>query len=61
MNGSTGHKKVSRLFIDEKIIQRQREEMPVIVTADEEIIAVGTLFLKQKYNELISISNMGEE
>lgn len=53
--------KVSRLFIDEKIIQRQREEMPVIVTADEEIIAVGTLFLKQKYNELISISNMGEE
>lgn len=61
LNGSTGHKKVSRLFIDEKIIQRQREEMPVIVTADEEIIAVGTLFLKQKYNELISISNMGEE
>lgn len=61
LNSSVGHKKVSRLFIDEKIRQRQRDEMPVVVTADDEIIAVGTLFLKQKYNELISISNMGEE
>lgn len=61
LNGDNGHKKVSRLFIDEKIIQQQRDEMPVIVNAKEEILAVGTLFLKQKYNEFILIRNVGEE
>lgn len=61
LNGRAGHKKVSRLFIDEKVIQSERDKMPIIVNAHNEIIAIGTLFLKQKYEQLIFIRNTGEE
>ncbi|RQM86284.1 tRNA lysidine(34) synthetase TilS [Staphylococcus xylosus] len=61
LNGMKGHKKVSRLLIDNKIEQQERDQMPIIVNADNEIIAVGTLFLKSKYKGLICIRNMGEE
>ncbi|MGW7977662.1 tRNA lysidine(34) synthetase TilS [Staphylococcus xylosus] len=61
LNGMKGHKKVSRLLIDNKIEQQERDQMPIIVNADNEIIAVGTLFLKSKYKDLICIRNMGEE
>ncbi|NQD99273.1 tRNA lysidine(34) synthetase TilS, partial [Staphylococcus xylosus] len=59
LNGMKGHKKVSRLLIDNKIEQQERDQMPIIVNADNEIIAVGTLFLKSKYKDLICIRNMG--
>lgn len=61
LNGTKGHKKVSRLLIDNKIEQQERDQMPIIVNADNEIIAIGTLFLKSKYKDLICIRDMGEE
>ena len=61
LNGMKGHKKVSRLLIDNKIEQQERDQMPIIVNADNEIIAIGTLFLKSKYKDLICIRDMGEE
>ena len=61
LNGMKGHKKISRLLIDEKVMQTERNQMPVIVNAYNEIIAVGTLYLKNRYNQSIFIRNMGEE
>ncbi|WP_426704004.1 tRNA lysidine(34) synthetase TilS [Staphylococcus shinii] len=61
LNGMKGHKKVSRLLIDNKIEQQKRGQIPIIVNANNEIIAVGTLFLKRKYKDLICIRDMGEE
>lgn len=61
LNGMEGHKKISRLLIDHKIIQAERNQLPVMVNAQNEIIAVGTLYLKNKYEQSIFIRNMGEE
>ncbi|GGB93918.1 tRNA(Ile)-lysidine synthase [Staphylococcus nepalensis] len=61
LNGVQGHKKVSRLLIDYKIIQTERNQLPILVNADDEIIAVGTLYLNNKYKTSIFIRNMGEE
>ncbi|WKU93614.1 tRNA lysidine(34) synthetase TilS [Staphylococcus saprophyticus] len=56
-----GHKKISRLLIDHKIVQSERNQLPVMVNAQNEIIAVGTLYLKNKYEQSIFIRYMGEE
>ncbi|MEP9853568.1 tRNA lysidine(34) synthetase TilS [Staphylococcus aureus] len=61
LNGKKGHKKISRLLIDEKVIQLERNQMPILVNAYNEIIAVGTLYLKNKYKQSIFIRNLGEE
>ncbi|UQW81303.1 tRNA lysidine(34) synthetase TilS [Staphylococcus edaphicus] len=61
LNGVKGHKKISRLLIDYKIVHSERDQLPVIVNVKNEIIAVGTLYLQNKYNQLIFIRDMGEE
>lgn len=61
LNGMEGHKKISRLLIDHKIVQSERNQLPVMVNAQNEIIAVGTLYLKNKYEQSIFIRDMGEE
>ncbi|WP_342610521.1 tRNA lysidine(34) synthetase TilS [Staphylococcus hsinchuensis] len=61
LNGAHGHKKVSRLLIDEKIVQQERDEMPIVVGSNDEILAVGILFLSQQFNQHIKILKMGEE
>lgn len=61
LNGIKGHKKVSRLLIDRKIIQTERNQLPILVNADETIIAVGTLYLNNEYKDTIFIRNTGEE
>ncbi|MGI2236786.1 tRNA lysidine(34) synthetase TilS [Staphylococcus cohnii] len=61
LNGVKGHKKVSRLLIDRKIIQTERNQLPILVNADETIIAIGTLYLNNEYKDTIFIRNTGEE
>ena len=61
LNGIKGHKKVSRLLIDHKVIQTERNQLPILVNADEAIIAVGTLYLNNEYKDTIFIRNTGEE
>ncbi len=61
LNGVDGHKKVSRLLIDHKIEQHERDQLPIIINANDEIIAVGTLYLQNKYSQSIFIKDLGEE
>ena len=56
-----GHKKVSRLMIDGKIPQEERERIPVVVDANGQILAVGTLYQHTNYNHLINIVFLGDE
>jgi len=61
LNGINGHKKVSRLLIDHKIEHHERDQLPIIINANDEIIAVGTLYLQNKYSQTIFIKDLGEE
>ncbi|MBF7020753.1 tRNA lysidine(34) synthetase TilS [Staphylococcus sp. 18_1_E_LY] len=61
LNGVEGHKKVSRLLIDHKIIANEREQLPIIINNQNEIIAVGTLFIKESYKQAMKIKNTGDE
>ena len=55
---NTGTKKVSRLFIDKKILAGERQKMPVAVNADGIIIAVGTIYniIEPSENRLLRIT-----
>ncbi|WP_194746585.1 tRNA lysidine(34) synthetase TilS [Staphylococcus chromogenes] len=56
-----GHKKVSRLMIDAKIPQEARERIPLVVDANGQILAVGTLYQHANYNHLLNIVFLGDE
>lgn len=53
----TGRKKLSRIFIDNKVPREDREQIPVIVDKSNEIIALGTIYniieTRENYNGLI--------
>ena len=56
LKGMTNAKKVSRLFIDEKVSRALRDQLPVIVTSEDEVCAIpglryGSNFTKQKITE----------
>lgn len=61
LNGQQGHKKVGRLFIDYKIPNDARMQMPVIENQHHQIIAVGNLYIAQAYNQHIEIKKIGDE
>lgn len=61
LNGVEGHKKVSRLMIDHKIMTHERNRIPIIINQQNEIIAVGTLFIKDSHKQTMKIKNMGDE
>ena len=61
LNGKKGHKKVSRLFIDQKIIADERERIPVVVNNSNEIIAIGCLYVHERFKDLIMITDNGDE
>ncbi len=61
LNGQEGHKKVSRLFIDNKIVADEREHIPLIINNSNEIIAIGCLYVQENFKDLIMISNNGDE
>lgn len=56
-----GHKKISRLMIDAKVPQEERNRIPVIVDAKGEILAVGELYQFKTYKHLINIAYLGDE
>ena len=55
LNGRNGHKKVSRLFIDQKIPAIEREQMPIVLTHLNEIVAIGELYVHEQFKDLITI------
>jgi len=55
LNGRNGHKKVSRLFIDQKIPAIEREQMPIVLTYLNEIVAIGELYVHEQFKDLITI------
>lgn len=61
LNGQKGHKKVSRLFIDNKIHNDERMCMPLIEDRQHNIIAVGNLFIASTYDKHIDIKKIGDE
>lgn len=61
LNGQKGHKKVSRLFIDHKIPNDVRMQMPLIEDQYHQIIAVGNLYIAKAYNQHIEIKKIGDE
>ena len=42
-------------MIDHKIIANEREQLPIIINKQNEIIAVGTLFIKENYKQAMKI------
>ena len=58
MNGREGHKKVSRLFIDNKVSNDERSQMPLIEDQQHTIIAVGHLYIKSNYKDNIEIKKL---
>ncbi|MBB4826841.1 tRNA(Ile)-lysidine synthase/bifunctional protein TilS/HprT [Sporosarcina luteola] len=57
LKGMTEPKRLSRLFIDEKVAARKREMLPIIVTAADEVCAVPGI----RYGKLFSRQASGEE
>ncbi|HDT9040601.1 TPA: tRNA lysidine(34) synthetase TilS [Staphylococcus pseudintermedius] len=55
------HKKVSRLMIDAKVPAYLRAQIPIIETTHGDILAVGTLYIKQHYQGVIKIQFMGDD
>ncbi|ARJ51052.1 tRNA lysidine(34) synthetase TilS [Staphylococcus lutrae] len=55
------HKKVSRLMIDEKVPAYLRAQMPIVETMEGDILAVGPLFIQQKFRNVIKIQFMGDD
>lgn len=56
INGQYKHKKVSRLLIDLKVNQCVRDQLPILISSDNTIIAVGDLYIKNDLTQWISIS-----
>ncbi|RQN32875.1 tRNA(Ile)-lysidine synthetase, partial [Paraburkholderia tropica] len=61
LNGQKGHKKVSRLFIDKKVTLAERQRIPLIINQENAVLAIGDLYVKENFKELILISNNGDE
>lgn len=61
LNGRDGYKKVNRLFIDQKVPQWFRDQIPVILDKQQRIIAVGDLYQQQQLKQWIIISKNGDE
>ncbi|MFH7204699.1 tRNA lysidine(34) synthetase TilS, partial [Staphylococcus aureus] len=61
LNGRDGYKKVNRLFIDCKVQQWVRDQMPIILDKQQRIIAVGDLYQQQTIKQWILISKNGDE
>ncbi|WP_301409435.1 tRNA lysidine(34) synthetase TilS [Staphylococcus pseudintermedius] len=55
------HKKVSRLMIDAKVPAYLRAQIPIIETTHGDILAVGTLYIRQHYQGVIKIQFMGDD
>lgn len=55
------HKKVTRLMIDHKVPQGERLHMPIISTADGDILAVGTCYHHMTYEQYIHIQYLGDD
>ncbi|UXS36716.1 tRNA lysidine(34) synthetase TilS [Staphylococcus delphini] len=55
------HKKVSRLMIDAKVPAYLRTQIPIIETTHGDILAVGTLYIQQHYQDVIKIQFMGDD
>ncbi|MCS4487262.1 tRNA lysidine(34) synthetase TilS [Staphylococcus americanisciuri] len=55
------HKKVTRLMIDHKVPQLQREQVPIVVTEKGDILAVGTCYQQTTYKQLIHIQYLGDD
>lgn len=60
LNGQTAHKKVSRLMIDHKVDMNERNIMPIVVDAEQHIIAVGQLYISRTHQDYLTINN-GDE
>lgn len=61
LNGRDGYKKVNRLFIDCKVPQWVRDQMPIVLDKQQRIIAVGDLYQQQTIKKWIIISKNGDE
>ena len=59
LHHGVGHKKVSRLMIDHKIEDTERQAMPIVTTTDGMIIAVGLIYKHEQYKSQIYIDNYG--
>ncbi|QTD40264.1 tRNA lysidine(34) synthetase TilS [Sporosarcina sp. Te-1] len=57
LKGMPKPKRLSRLFIDEKVAAQKRDRLPIIVTADDEVCAVPGV----RYGKLFSRQANGEE
>ncbi|UXR69776.1 MULTISPECIES: tRNA lysidine(34) synthetase TilS [unclassified Staphylococcus] len=55
------HKKVTRLMIDQKVPRGQREQMPIVTTDQDEILAVGTCYQHATYHQYIHIQYLGDD
>lgn len=55
------HKKVSRLMIDAKVPTLLRERMPIVVDASNRILAVGHLYIRDRYANTIHIQYLGDD
>ncbi len=58
-----GSKKVSRLFIDKKIVASEREAMPVVLNQHGIIVAVGTIYniIEPAENRILKITKEQED
>ena len=61
LNGSHGHKKVSRLFIDKKIDSIERTQIPIILDAKQRVIAIGQLYVTTSFKHIIDIKKIGDD
>lgn len=66
LSGMTSSKRLSRLFIDEKVSQSKRASLPVVVTSNNEVCAIpglryGTAFTKDHTNASKYIFILGEQ
>lgn len=61
LNGSHGHKKVSRLFIDKKIDSIERTQIPIILDAKQRVIAIGQLYVATSFKHIIDIKKIGDD
>lgn len=61
LNGSHGHKKVSRLLIDKKIDSIERTQIPIILDAKQRVIAIGQLYVTTSFKHIIDIKKIGDD
>ena len=52
---------MNRLFIDRKVVDAERDQTPIVINAQNEIIAVGTLYKAEYIQNSILIKFMGDE